>query len=97
MLYFFSYKRKLTIDIVQDIRKINDIAVRAHSTGMYVHMNEEGKHDTCLYKICDFLFFMAVYDAYKLYEILCFYFHMYLCMYVCMYMYYVFMYHQCVP
>ena len=36
MLYFFSYKRKLTIDIVQDIRKINDIAVRAHSTGMYV-------------------------------------------------------------
>ncbi len=34
MLYFFSYKRpEFLIDVVQDIRAINDIAVRAHCTG----------------------------------------------------------------
>eukprot|EP01036_Dinobryon_divergens_P024365 gene24365-32810_t len=40
MLYFFSYKRKLVIDIVQDIRKINDIAVIILGGGVI-------KHHTC--------------------------------------------------
>ena len=35
MIYFFNYKRpEFYLDIVEDIRKINDIAVRAHGTGM---------------------------------------------------------------
>jgi deoxyhypusine synthase len=35
MIYFHSYKRpEFFVDIVQDIRAINDIAVRAHATGM---------------------------------------------------------------
>ncbi len=35
MLYFHSYKRgEFILDLVQDIRAINDIAVRAHATGM---------------------------------------------------------------
>lgn len=35
MIYFHSYKRpEFVVDIAQDIRAINDIAVRAHSTGM---------------------------------------------------------------
>eukprot|EP00605_Chrysophyceae_sp_TOSAG23-4_P000543 GSChrysophyteH1.ASY1.ANO1.612.1 assembled CDS len=36
MLYFHSYKRpELYLDIVQDIKAINDIAVRADCTGMF--------------------------------------------------------------
>lgn len=35
MLYFHSYKRpELAIDLIQDVRAINDIAIRAHCTGM---------------------------------------------------------------
>lgn len=35
MMYFHSYKRpEFQVDIVHDIRRINDIAVRAHCTGM---------------------------------------------------------------
>lgn len=35
MMYFHSYKRpEFSVDIVHDIKKINDIAVRAHCTGM---------------------------------------------------------------
>jgi deoxyhypusine synthase len=35
MMYFHSYKRpEFMVDLVQDIRAINDIAVRAHATGM---------------------------------------------------------------
>jgi deoxyhypusine synthase len=35
MMYFHSYKRpEFSVDIVQDIKRINDIAVRAHCTGM---------------------------------------------------------------
>jgi deoxyhypusine synthase len=35
MMYFHSYKRpEFQVDLVQDIRAINDIAVRAHATGM---------------------------------------------------------------
>ena len=37
MIYFHSYKRpEFVIDVVQDIRRINDIAVRAAATGMCV-------------------------------------------------------------
>jgi deoxyhypusine synthase len=37
MMYFHSYKRpEFYVDIVQDIRAINDFAVRAHATGMFV-------------------------------------------------------------
>jgi deoxyhypusine synthase len=39
MMYFHSYKRpEFSVDIVHDIKKINDIAVRAHCTGMYVEL-----------------------------------------------------------
>lgn len=35
MMYFHAYKRpEFSVDIVQDIKRINDIAVRAHCTGM---------------------------------------------------------------
>lgn len=35
MMYFHSYKRpEFCVDVVQDIRAINDIAVRSHCTGM---------------------------------------------------------------
>lgn len=35
MMYFHSYKRpEFSVDIVEDIRRINDIAVQAYSTGM---------------------------------------------------------------
>lgn len=37
MMYFHSYKRpEFAVDIVQDIRAINDIALHAACTGMYV-------------------------------------------------------------
>lgn len=37
MMYFFNYRRpEFIVDVVADIRKINDIAVRARSTGMLV-------------------------------------------------------------
>eukprot|EP00597_Dinobryon_sp_UTEXLB2267_P004656 CAMPEP_0170068364 /NCGR_PEP_ID=MMETSP0019_2-20121128/7365_1 /TAXON_ID=98059 /ORGANISM="Dinobryon sp., Strain UTEXLB2267" /LENGTH=265 /DNA_ID=CAMNT_0010275987 /DNA_START=262 /DNA_END=1059 /DNA_ORIENTATION=+ len=47
MLYFFSYKRKLVIDVVEDIRRINDIAVRAPCTGMIILGGGVIKHHTC--------------------------------------------------
>jgi deoxyhypusine synthase len=35
MLYFQSYKRGgFHLDIVQDVRALNDIAVKAHASGM---------------------------------------------------------------
>ncbi len=35
MLYFHSYKRpEFIVDVVADIKRINDIAVRASCTGM---------------------------------------------------------------
>jgi deoxyhypusine synthase len=35
MMYFHSYKRpEFYVDLIQDIRAINDFAVRAHATGM---------------------------------------------------------------
>lgn len=37
MLYFHNYRRpELYIDLIDDIRKLNDIAVRAHCTGQFI-------------------------------------------------------------
>jgi deoxyhypusine synthase len=48
MLYFHSYKRpELVIDVVQDIRRINDTAVRAACTGMLILGGGVVKHHTC--------------------------------------------------
>jgi len=48
MLYFHSYKRpELVIDVVQDIRRINDTAVRAACTGMVILGGGVVKHHTC--------------------------------------------------
>eukprot|EP00981_Chlorochromonas_danica_P013665 scaffold6634_cov229-Ochromonas_danica.AAC.9 len=48
MMYFFSYKRpEFIVDLVQDIRGINDIAVRAHATGMVILGGGVIKHHTC--------------------------------------------------
>jgi deoxyhypusine synthase len=48
MLYFHSYKRpELYVDIVQDIKAINDIAVRADCTGMVILGGGLIKHHTC--------------------------------------------------
>ncbi len=35
MMYFHSYKYpEFSVDIVEDIRRLNDIAVKSHATGM---------------------------------------------------------------
>lgn len=48
MMYFFSYKRpEFVVDLVGDIRAINDIAVRAHATGMVILGGGVIKHHTC--------------------------------------------------
>lgn len=48
MLYFHSYKRpELYIDVVQDIRRINDTAARAVCTGMVILGGGVVKHHTC--------------------------------------------------
>jgi len=48
MMYFFSYKRpEFAVDVVQDIRAINDIAVRADCTGMVIMGGGVVKHHTC--------------------------------------------------
>jgi len=48
MLYFHSYKRpELYIDLIQDIRAINDIAVRANCTGMIILGGGVIKHHVC--------------------------------------------------
>lgn len=48
MLYFYSYKRpELSIDLIRDIRLINDIAVRAFCTGMVILGGGVVKHHTC--------------------------------------------------
>lgn len=47
MIYFHSYKRpEFAIDIVADIRAINDLAVRAHCTGMLILGGGVVKHHT---------------------------------------------------
>ena len=48
MMYFHSYKRpEFVCDVVADIRAINDIAVRAPSTGMIILGGGVIKHHTC--------------------------------------------------
>jgi len=48
MLYFHSYKRAgLVLDINEDIRRINDIAVRSHCTGQIILGGGVVKHHTC--------------------------------------------------
>jgi deoxyhypusine synthase len=48
MLYFHSYKRSgLVLDIAQDIRNINDLAVRSHCTGQIIIGGGIVKHHTC--------------------------------------------------
>eukprot|EP01038_Epipyxis_sp_PR26KG_P005880 gene5880-8110_t len=48
MIYFHSYKRpEFVVDVVNDIRAINDIAVRAHGTGMIILGGGVVKHHTC--------------------------------------------------
>ena len=48
MVYFFSYKRPgFILDIAQDIRGVNDQAVRAKATGMIILGGGLVKHHTC--------------------------------------------------
>jgi deoxyhypusine synthase len=48
MLYFHSYKRPgLVLDIAQDIRAINDLAVQSHATGQVILGGGLVKHHTC--------------------------------------------------
>jgi deoxyhypusine synthase len=48
MMYFHSYKRpEFAVDIIQDIRRINDIAMRAACTGMVILGGGVIKHHTC--------------------------------------------------
>ena len=48
MLYFHSYKKPgFVLDIAEDIRRINDLAVRSHATGMIILGGGLVKHHTC--------------------------------------------------
>lgn len=48
MLYFHSYKRKgFILDINEDIRRINDLAVQSHCTGQIIIGGGLVKHHTC--------------------------------------------------
>lgn len=48
MIYFHSYKRpEFYLDLVQDIKAINDIAVRSHCTGMIILGGGLVKHHVC--------------------------------------------------
>lgn len=48
MLYFHSYQRPgLVLDIAQDIRGINDMAVKSHATGMIILGGGLVKHHCC--------------------------------------------------
>jgi deoxyhypusine synthase len=48
MLYFHSYKREgFVLDIAQDIRKVNDCAVKSYATGMIVLGGGLVKHHAC--------------------------------------------------
>jgi deoxyhypusine synthase len=48
MLYFHSYKSPgFVLDINEDIRRINDLAVRSHATGMVILGGGLVKHHTC--------------------------------------------------
>ena len=48
MMYFHSYKRPgFVLDIVQDIRRLNDLAVKSHATGQIILGGGLVKHHTC--------------------------------------------------
>lgn len=48
MMYFFSYKRpEFAVDLIGDIRRLNDEAVRARATGMIILGGGLVKHHTC--------------------------------------------------
>jgi deoxyhypusine synthase len=48
MMYFHSYKSPgFVLDINEDIRRINDLAVRSHATGMVILGGGLVKHHTC--------------------------------------------------
>ncbi|OEU15538.1 hypothetical protein FRACYDRAFT_226218 [Fragilariopsis cylindrus CCMP1102] len=48
MLFFHSYKRPgFVLDIAEDIRRINDQAIRSHATGMIILGGGLVKHHTC--------------------------------------------------
>ena len=48
MMYFHSYRRpEFVVDVVGDIRRINDLAVRAACTGMVILGGGLVKHHTC--------------------------------------------------
>ena len=48
MLYFHSYKRPgFVLDIAEDIRMVNDLAIRSHATGMIILGGGLVKHHTC--------------------------------------------------
>lgn len=48
MMYFFSYKRpEFEVDLIGDIRRLNDEAVRARATGMIILGGGLVKHHTC--------------------------------------------------
>lgn len=48
MLYFHSYKRKgFILDINEDIRRINDLAIQSHASGQIILGGGLVKHHTC--------------------------------------------------
>jgi deoxyhypusine synthase len=48
MLYFHSYRRPgFVLDILQDIRRLNDLAVQSHATGMVILGGGLVKHHIC--------------------------------------------------
>lgn len=47
MLYFFSYKRRLNVEIVQDLRLLNSISTRSAASGMIICGGGLIKHHTC--------------------------------------------------
>jgi len=47
MLYFHSYKKKITLDIITDLRLLNTMAVKSRNTGMLICGGGLIKHHTC--------------------------------------------------
>ncbi len=48
MIYFHSYKNPgLTIDLVKDIRRLNDLSVKAPKAGMIILGGGVCKHQIC--------------------------------------------------
>ena len=48
MMFFHNYKRpEFQLDLVQDIRAINDQAIKAHCSGMIILGGGVVKHHTC--------------------------------------------------